>query len=559
MKFKKLLTPIVLLLVLLPLGMVSAADDFEVTLSVENFCGEVALHIDVDAGSGPFTLVINYGDTDVPIEEVVKTFPIDLSDEYLGQGEYEISVKVTDSEGMEGEVEQEISLEGPEVTLESDLFPPLLTLVKGDAIVVFSAHVDGGTEPCEFEWDLDGDGIPENVDPTSSTTEFTFTEAGEYKAKVKVTDGCGFIETGKLNVVVLGDELEESEEGEETEDGEKACHPTAEKIAQAVSSLTGDSGFYNCEEIYDFFRNGFNGSQLGFGQMWRAFRKAEVIKDLSWEEILGWKLEASSWGLLNQLNRFAESVKEVGIGDLVSRVVKGEISVGELRTAMRLTLRYDASFEEALVRIGEGASQGELGQFYKLAQDLEIDPTELDGYLTDGASLTEVRHASKLSDRTGTELDVILAVHNGGSGWGEISKAQRLADEGIDVASILAIGVNEYRKQLREEGRLELLTERDERMTDREERIANQFSEKYGASPEEVMDVYKGECEWKWSCVRAVLRNRAAENASSDGDNRTLVKIANQYGVKPAVVSGRLAVCSGVHLNVLFFFESLHV
>jgi hypothetical protein len=427
--------------------------------------------------------------------------------------------------------------------------------VNGEASAIFMAIVGDVTETYEYEWDLDGDGILEPIGLDMSTAEFTFTEAGEYKAKVRVTDGCGFTETDKLKVVVLGDELEESEKGEETEDGEKVCHPTAEKIAQAVSNLTGVSGSYDCEDIYNFFRNGFNGSQLGFGQMWQAYRKAEVLNKLTWEEILGWKLEASSWGLLNQLNRFRKSVEKVGIGDLVSRVVKGEISVGELRTAMRLTLRYDASFEEALVRIGEGASQGELGRFYKLAQDLNILPADLDGILKGGASLTEVRHASKLAERTGTELDIILAVHTGGSGWGEISKAQRLADEGIDVASILAIGVNEYRKQLRDEGRLEQLTERDERMTDRNERIVNQFGEKYGASAEEVMALYNEKCEWKWACVRVVLRDRAAENASSDGDDRTLWKIVNQFGVDPALVSAELTECSGDWSCVRAYFR----
>ncbi|MCK5645259.1 MAG: hypothetical protein KAH97_00675, partial [Anaerolineales bacterium] len=106
-------------------------------------------------------------------------------------------------------------------------------------------------------------------------------------------------------------------------------------------------------------------------------------------------------------------------------------------------------------------------------------------------------------------------------------------------------------------GRLEQLTERDERMTDREQRIANQFGEKYGASPEEVMALYNGECEWKWACVRSVLRNRAVENASSDGDERTLEKIVNQYGVSPALVSAELTKCSGDWSCVRAHFREL--
>lgn len=543
MSNRRLIIPLVLLMLLVPLGAAWAEDDIGVTLSVESTCEEVELLIDIDAGIEPFSLSINYGDTDEPDHMDNVEFPLPLSHAYPGQGEYEISVKVTDSEGMEGELEREILIEGPEVALKSDPFPPLLTLKAGEASINFNADVKGGTPPYEFEWDLDGDGILEPIGLEMSTAEFTFTEAGEYKARVRVTDGCGFSETDKLTVVVLENELEEDVE---TDQNDGACHPMAEKIASALSDLSNKEQTYTCEQIYAIFRGSINGGkQLGFGRMWHAYKMATVIKDLSWEAIRDWKLEASSWGLLNQLNRFAESVDEVGIGDLVSRVVKGEISVGELRTAMRLTLRYDADFEEALVRIGDGASKGELGQFYKLAQDLEIDPIDLDGYLAGGASLSEVRHASKLSARTGAALGEILKAHDNGSGWGEINQAQRLADEGMEVESILAIGVNEYRQQLREEGRLEQLTERDERMTDREERIATQLGEKYGSSPEEVMALYNEECEWKWACVRAILRNRVTENASSDRDERTLGKIANQYGVDPAVVSDQLAACSG--------------
>jgi hypothetical protein len=377
-----------------------------------------------------------------------------------------------------------------------------------------------------------------------NAAELTYTEAGEYRASVRVTDGCGFSESDKLTVIVLDDELAEDEEDG---DSGKACHPMAEKIASALSELSNEEHTYTytCEDIYNFFRGDLTGSQLGFGRMWQAYRKAEVIKDLSWEVILDWKLNTSSWGALNQLNRVAETVGDVEIGYLVDLVVDGTNTVGELRTAMRMTLRYEAEFMDALERISDGTSQGEIGQFYKLAQELEMDPAQLDIYLGEGRSLSEVRHAAKLSDRIEVDLGEILKAHADGSGWGDINQAQRLADEGMTVESILAIGVNEYRKQLREEGRLEQLTERDERMTGREERIGIQFGEKYDASPEEVMALYNGECEWKWACVRAFLRNRTAENASSDGDERTLWKIVNQFGVDPALVSAELTECSG--------------
>jgi hypothetical protein len=117
--------------------------------------------------------------------------------------------------------------------------------------------------------------------------------------------------------------------------------------------------------------------------------------------------------------------------------------------------------------------------------------------------------------------------------------------------------VNEYRKQLREEGRLESMTERDEQMTERDERIANQFGEKYVASPEEVMALYNGECEGKWACVRAILRDRTAEGASSDRDERTLERIVTQYGVSPGVVTAQLTACGGDWSCVRTHFRDL--
>jgi len=543
MNNRKLIIPLVLLMLLVPLGVAWAEDDFEVTAVVDTICDDVSLIVDIEGGTGPFSVFIDFGDEDVPIQMEGDAFPQPVFHRYPGQGEYEISVKVIDSEGLEGEFEQEIILEGPEVTLGSDPFPPLLTLEAGEATITFIAIDDGGTEHLAFEWDLDGDENPEIVDPTSSTTKFAYTEAGEYEASVKVTDFCGFTASDKLTVVVLDDELTEDEE----EGSEKTCHPMAEKIAQALSRLPNILGSYDCDEIYDIFRGSLTGgAQYGFGRLWHAYKLATVITDLNWEVIRDWKLDDSSWGALNQLNRFAETVSDVGIGDLVDLVLIDGKTVGELRTAMRMSLRYDAIFMDALGRISDGASQGEIGQFYKLVQDLGIDPTVLDGYLAagDGASLTEVRHASKLAERIGTELDVIMAVHNGGSGWGEISKAQRLADEGIDVASILAIGVNEYRKQLRDEGRLEQLTERDERMTDRNERIVNQFVEKYGSLRDDLMELYEVDCKGSWACVRAVLRDQNRENGTDDKEARTIVRVANQLGVSEAEVSAQLDACS---------------
>ncbi len=71
------------------------------------------------------------------------------------------------------------------------------------------------------------------------------------------------------------------------------------------------------------------------------------------------------------------------------------------------------------------------------------------------------------------------------------------------------------------------------------------------------MALYNGECEWKWACVRTLLRNRTTENASSDRDERTMEKIANQFGVDPALVSAQLTDCDGDWSCVRAHFREL--
>jgi hypothetical protein len=559
MVYKKWFIPLFLLLLILPFGAAFADDDFEVSLTVESICDEVDLTVDASTGISPYSLSVIFGDEDEPLLLEVDEFPYSLSHSYPGQGEYEISVKVKDSNGLEGEVEQEIALVGPEVTLESDPFPPLLTLEGGQAAIKFMATVEGGTEPYSFDWDLDGDDTLDIQGSPSSSHDFTYSEPNDYKASVHVTDGCGFTESDTLKVVVLGDEVVEEEAEGKDGDNERACHPRAETIAEAVSSLDDGSGEYTCEDIFAIFRGGVSGDggTTGFGRLWHAYQMALTIPELTWEDILDWKLEGSSWGALNQLNRFAQTIEGVGIVDLIKMVNSGDHSIGEIRTAMRLTLRYDANFEDALGRISDGLSKGEVGQFYKLAQDMEIDPAMLDDLLSGGASLSEVRHAEKLSDRTGTSLDEILTAHSDGNGWGEINQAFRLADEDISVGEILAMGVNEYRNLLREQGRLDKLTERDSRMSERDNRIANQFAERFGATSEDVFALFNGECEWKWACVRKLLRESDTEGIYNDRDARTMEKLANQYGLSIADVSAQLEACDGSWNCVRAHFREL--
>ncbi|MHA2403201.1 MAG: hypothetical protein ACXADH_09455 [Candidatus Kariarchaeaceae archaeon] len=75
MSFRRLLLVIPLLVLLLPLSVAFADNDFEVTLSTEVFCDGVDFEINVNGGTGPYTLTINFGDTDNVFTTEVLSFP----------------------------------------------------------------------------------------------------------------------------------------------------------------------------------------------------------------------------------------------------------------------------------------------------------------------------------------------------------------------------------------------------------------------------------------------------------------------------------------------------
>lgn len=531
MHLKRILIPVVLFLLLLPIGAVLANDELIIEFEADSTCSEVAFTIDVQDGLGPYMLEVHFGDGDDPLEAEVPAFPFDSSHVYPAQGEYEFSIKVTDSGGLEGERQELILIEGPQVTLESDPSPPLLTLVAGEVTANFIAEVNGNAADFTYTWDLDGDGNDEEVDPTSNTSSFTYTSAGNFEARVTVTDGCGFSESDTLTVVVL--------DLDETDESDQACHPTAQRIADAVTSLLPDQlaeKIYSCEEIFAFFRGELTGSQLGFGRMWRAYKMALMIDEMTWEDILDWRLQGTGWGLLNQLNKFADALDEVSITDLIKRIESGENTVQDIRSALRAVLRNEADFEDALVRIASGMSSGELNQFYRLAQYAELDPAELDSYLADGTSLSELRHAIKFSESSGESWEEIIAAHNDGYGWGAIKQAYRLADETDDAGTILELGVQEYRRQLREE-------ESATRSVERDQQIASRIAEQFGVNEADVLTIYSIECDENWSCVRKQLREQASAESSNDREGRTASRLAAQFGVSEEQVLEQYELC----------------
>ena len=466
-------------------------EDLGITVTPSVHCGQVSFEVVAEGADGPFALTWDFGDGEGPTESDVAGFPYSTSHTYPGPGEYLWSLTVASGLDPAGStVSGTVSL-GPTVTLTSDIFPPLLTLSDGQAALNFTAQVLGGEAPYAYSWDLDGDGaLDPGADPASSSAAFTYTQAGRFQASVAVTDGCGMTATDSLTVVVV--------------DPETACHPMAQRIAEGVSSLFPNQAeqLYTCEDIFNIFEGGLTGSWVGFGRMWHAYQLAQTLDDLTWEEILDWHLDGNGWGLLVQLNRFSNALGEIGLGELVERVVSGEATVSQIRTAVQMVTRFGADFEDALARVGAGASPGEVGQLYRTAEDLDLDPEVLDGYLETGASLAELRHAARLAEQAGADWASVVATHGAGYSWGQIGQAYRLAGAGGDVETVLQTGTQEFRSQQREQ-------EQEQRQAEVTTRTATRLAERYGVSADEVMRVYNDVCGADWSCVRTHFQELA--------------------------------------------------
>jgi hypothetical protein len=237
-------------------------------------------------------------------------------------------------------------------------------------------------------------------------------------------------------------------------------------------------------------------------------------------------------------------------------VISGDQSLGDIRTAVRYYLRYEADFDDVLLRINDGANPGELGQFYKLVSNLEVDPTVLDGYMAEGMTLPELRHAANFAERVGAEWGEIVDAKSFDHSWGEIGQAYRLAGDDTSAADILAMGVQEYRALEREDARTEREEERatreEERSAREEERAhdtADRIAEQFGITDvDEVMALYD-ECEGSWGCVRKALREEDSAGSTSDRNERTAAKIASQYGFSETEVLNYFEVSCGQDWN----------
>jgi PKD repeat protein len=515
---------IMMLVLLLAMPIAAGAQEgLSIGVTTEVLCDSVSFASDffLQDEFEPYTVRLEFGDGAFFEENNVLAGPYALNEDhfYPSASKFAWNLTITGVNNFEEITEGEVAIDAPFVTLNSTPSPPLLTIDGGKALIDFWTVVEGGEAPYSYSWDLDEDGSPDTGLSSAATDDYMYTAGGNYKAAVTVTDSGGCSLTDTLTVVVVDPEA----------DPQDACHPTAQKIAEAVSVIflsDRAESTYTCEDIFNIFEGALTGNHIGFGRLWHAYQLTQTIPDLTWEEIRDWKLEYSSWGALAQLNRVSEFLDEHGIRELYDLVVSEGYTLRDIRTAARNVLRNEADFEDALARIAEGANAGELGQFYRLVNELEVDPEELDVYLADGMSLSDLRHATKFAERTDADWTEILDAKVLDASWGEIGQAYKLADGETSVEEILSLGVNEYRNMQREEERAQREEERNTRAAEREEErvqgtndrdlhTADQIASKYGVSSSDVMKQLEA-CNQDWNCVRAYYRDSNREAHGKD-------------------------------------------
>ncbi|MFQ5923102.1 MAG: hypothetical protein ACE5M4_09685, partial [Anaerolineales bacterium] len=271
----RLISGVLTIMLVLAPASAAAQDGFSLQVETSVSCDTATLTATADGGAGPFNLNWEFGDEEIFPPISIPDFPVTMEHIYPASGEYVWTLLTTDSGNVTAEATGTIVI-GPSVTLSSEPFPPLVILENGQATLNFSAEVTGGKETDTFSWDLDGDLVEDQDGPGPAS--FTYFAAGKYLASVQVTDDeCGLSGEDTLPVIVIDPEAD-------------ACHPMAQRIADGVNTLfpsqAGD--LYTCEDIFDIFRGGLTGSQVGFGRLWHAYKLAQTIQDLTWEEIRDW-------------------------------------------------------------------------------------------------------------------------------------------------------------------------------------------------------------------------------------------------------------------------------
>jgi PKD repeat protein len=494
----RLLTGVLLFALLATPMAAFAQDGLTINVTTSQACGVASFDVTGSGGVAPYSLTWDFGDGEAQLDAPVAGFPFSTQHTYGAGGTFSWTLLAADASApaLQATAGGTLTL-GPQVALTSDPFPPLLTLENGQALITFTATASGGEPPYTYAWDLNNDGT---FEPGTDTATFTYTAGGKYAAAVQVTDNCGLTSTATLTVVVVDPEAE-------------ACQPMAQRIADGVNSLfpTQAGQLYTCEDILALFQGSLTGHNLGFGRMWHAYQLASVLEDMTWEEILQWHLDGNGWGLLVQLDRFAKTLGDIGPGQLADMVLKGEASVGEIRTALRMTTRYGADFTEALDRAHAGANAGQLNQFYRAASDLGLDPAALDGYLEEGMSVAELRHAARVAAQSGAALGQTMQAHLDGLSWGEINQAARQGAKGGDVPAAIETQRREHQRHQQD------ADQSAQYQFEQNLRTAAQLAHRYRVSVGQVQSIFNGACSQDWACVQATFESTVSAPHGNGG------------------------------------------
>jgi len=461
-------------LLLLPSAGAAAQDSLEVSVSAAASCAEAQFTVTVSGLEGAVDLVWEFGDGETLSEQAVLAFPHTVTHSYPAAGAYGWLVTVNTA----GETPEVVSASGtlqvgPKVTLTSEPFPPLLTLTDGAASVLLTAQAEG-IPPIALAWEL---GSAASSEPSGEFSVLaTFSGAGKYTASVTATDTCGLAAEDTLTIVVDDPDA-------------AACHPAAQRIAEAANALFPFQGesLYTCEDILALFRGVEPGDQIGFGRMWHAIQLAQTIPDLTWEDILDWHLNQGGWGALVQMNRMAGVAGDVDLAQLIGRIQTGQSTVHQVREALRLAVSYNAPFEDSLDALEAGASPGDLRRAYRASADLGLAPEDVLGYAEAGVSPQEIRHAQQLAGSTGQDWALLLQEHAGGESWGQLKKN---AGSSTDTTP--------------EAPKSDAQTQPEQHQARTAERLAAQFH----VSVETVMGLYQDACAANWNCVHSRLEDK---------------------------------------------------
>jgi PKD repeat protein len=131
-----------------------------------------------------------------------------IAHSFASAGTYEVTLKVTDEEGLEGEVKKTINVQQPQgtpkakITTEPSVVSGSTLEGKAPFVVIFdaSSSTDSDGNIVDYEWDFDGDGT---IDGYGSRLSHTFQNEGIFNVKVSVIDANDNVGTAVQIVDVL--------------------------------------------------------------------------------------------------------------------------------------------------------------------------------------------------------------------------------------------------------------------------------------------------------------------------------------------------------------------